>query len=284
MGKNAQLELLWAEMPLFLALARLGTLQRAADQLGVNRTTVARRLTALEQKIGSRLFASEAGKYLLTTVGRDLITVAEAAEAALYKSESLLFDQQVEPVGPLKITVPPHLMQMAAPVFPALAKKFPKLEIDLIATYQLEAIEARHADLALRILRTPPKFPLYGYNLKTLRGAIFRPKDSAGQDLVHLVRHGEAEVPPHIWRKPPEMRQLTTDDIWAKQEMIAAGGLGRLPLFMGDNDPRLERASDTLPDAGWRLWLITQDAFRASPRLQIVIDELSNFFSSLPEV
>ena len=281
MSKIAHMDDLWAEMPLFLALARNGALQKAADKLDVNRTTVARRLAVLEQKLGTKLFSSSNGVYELTSMGRDLMTVAEAAEAALYQSEALLFSEPPTPKGPLKITVPPHLMQIAAPLFPKLASKFPDLQIDLVATYQLEAVEARDADLALRILRKPPQFPLYGRKLLSLRGAVFRAKGKSFDECVELVRHGEVVVPAPLKNWPANLPKITIDDIWAKQELIAAGGFGRLPLFMGDADPRLERASDIMPDAGWRLWLVTQDAFRKSPRLRLIIDELSNFFLSL---
>ncbi len=103
-------------MPLFLALARNQTLQAAADQLDVNRTTISRRLATLERKLGAKLFENTAGVYELTTLGRGLMANAEAAEAALYQSESMLFAEPPMPKGPLKITIPPHLMQMAAPM------------------------------------------------------------------------------------------------------------------------------------------------------------------------
>lgn len=270
-------------MPLFLALARFGALQAAADQLDVNRTTVARRLNALEQKVGAKLFTGDAGRYMLTPVGRELLAVAEAAEAALYKSESLLFGDNAGR-GPLRITVPPHLMQIAAPLFIRLAQEHPAFEIDIVATYALEAIEAREADLALRFLRKPPQFPLYGRMLRPFFGAIYRACNSEPDGCVAVVRHGEVAIPNAYRRWRKDAPALQTDDIWVKQELIAAGGIGRLPTFMGDADPRLERASDLLPDAGWKLWLVTQDAFRASPRLRIVTEEISTFFLDLREL
>lgn len=273
---------LWAEMPLFLAIARTGTISGAADQLDVNRTTVARRLKTLEQKTGAKLFAGNAGRYDLTPLGRDLLAVAEAAEAALYKSEAFLFDGQEEPTGPLKVSVPPHLMQIAAPLFVDMANRFPALEIDIVATYQLTALEAREVDLGLRILRRAPQFPIYGRMVRSFGGAVFRAVNHKPDREIQVLRHGEVELPAGMKELVQGKNSLITDDIWVKQELIAAGGIGRLPLFMGDADPRLERASSILPDAGWRLWLVTQDAFRASPRLSGLIEEISRYFRALP--
>ena len=78
----------WDHFRYFLELARAGTLAGAARRLGVEHTTVSRRLQALEKQVGSALFAREAGGHRLTEAGRQLMPKVEAMETAFLAVES----------------------------------------------------------------------------------------------------------------------------------------------------------------------------------------------------
>lgn len=281
MSDFAHMNHIWAEMPILLALSRFRTLEAAAEQLNVNRTTISRRLKSFEEKLGIRLFVRLDGTYKLTAAGRELLVSAETAEAALVNAEQLLLKDRVNHGGPMRITIPPNIASITAKMLVDMARAWPEFSFDIIATYRLEEIEAREADIALRILREPPEYPLCGSILKTLRGAVYESVNFDRDDAVHVLRHGEVSIPPDMKKTLGNIATVHTDDIWAKQELIAAGGIGRLPIFMGDKDARLKRASDILPDAGWRLWMVTHEVFKTSPRLKAVMGEIAKYFSEL---
>ncbi len=283
MGKFAQIDDMWGKMPVLLALSRIGTLDGVAEHLNVNRTTVSRRLKALEENLGGRLFVRSEGIYTLTPLGREILVAAEAAEFQLAQVESVL-PLQEEPGGPLTITMAPNIAPVIASVMVDIARRRPDIKLDLCSTYELQQLEAREADIALRILRTDPQYPLFGRRLKKLSGALYGCKKTDMAKPVQIVRHDEVELPQSYvtWKETAAV--IRTDDIIAKQELIAAGGIGRLPVFMGDADPRLKRMSDVLPDAGWALWLLTHEAFRASPRLQMVISTITQHFQKMPDL
>lgn len=67
----------------FLEVARTGRLNDAARNLGVDHTTVGRRITALEKSIGERLFDRSPGGWQLTEAGADLFPRAETVESAV---------------------------------------------------------------------------------------------------------------------------------------------------------------------------------------------------------
>ena len=73
----------WDNLRYFLELARSGTLAAAARRAGVEHTTVARRIQALEKQMGAALFAREAGGHRLTEAGRQLLPAVEAMETAV---------------------------------------------------------------------------------------------------------------------------------------------------------------------------------------------------------
>ena len=79
----------WNNLRYFLELARTGTLAGAARRLGVEHTTVSRRIQALEKEVGEMLFAREAGGHRLTEAGRHLLPGVEAMEAAVLGVERL---------------------------------------------------------------------------------------------------------------------------------------------------------------------------------------------------
>ena len=72
----------WDDLRFFLAVARAGTLQAAARQLGVDHTTVSRRIKALEAGLGQALFARHLAGHELSPAGLALLPKAEAMEQA----------------------------------------------------------------------------------------------------------------------------------------------------------------------------------------------------------
>ena len=278
-GENAHTDSLWAQMPVLLALSRSGTLDGAAEHLCVNRTTVSRRLKLLERSFGGRLFDSVDGDYQLTALGRELLAAAEAAETHLMSIEGTAPVDQELMAGPLRIAVAPHLMPVAAPAMISLAGQMPKVRFQINSSYALHEIEARQADIALRIMRGPPIYPLVGRKLKNLRGAIYKKKGLRETDFVQIIREDETQIPRKSKTWPADAQLIEIDDICGQQELMAAGGIGRLPIFMGDNDNRLERVAGLLPDAGWKLWLISHQAFKSSRRIKAMSDELARFLA-----
>ena len=284
MGKFAFYDQIWAYMPVILTLSRTSTLDKAADQLGVNRTTIARRLKSFENAIGGRLFTSVGGEYVMTPLGEEILRAAEAAEQHFARIEAAAPPKAAAHAGPIQITMAPHLAAAAAPVFLKLARSMPQCQITVSSSYNLDEIEVRKAEIALRVLRTKPEYPLIGTKLKTLRGAIYKSRQHQSDSKVVIERLGEAKTLAALrpWRA--DAATVKIDDIIGKRELIAAGGIGRLPIFMGDTDDRLERASKLLPDAGWHLWLITHQSLSESRRITAARNEIEKHFKKLKTI
>src|SRR6185436_7999443 len=70
----------WDDLRYFLAFARAGSMQSAAKALGVNQSTVQRRIAELEECAGHRLVERHLGSYRLTALGEQLLPAAEGVE------------------------------------------------------------------------------------------------------------------------------------------------------------------------------------------------------------
>ena len=82
--------LAWDDLRYFLAFARVGSMQAAAKVLGVNQSTVQRRITELEERVGRRLVERHIGSYRLTELGEELLPNLEGVEAAVVSSSVTL--------------------------------------------------------------------------------------------------------------------------------------------------------------------------------------------------
>lgn len=262
----------WNDLHAFLAIARAGQLARAAQTLGVDATTMGRRLRRLEARIGATLFEQTRQGQVLTEAGeRMLAEVEEMEQAASRIAENATTGGG--PQGLLRVSLSEGFASwIVAPALPAFIDAYPRLTVDLVASSGFLSPSKREADLAVTLSR-PRAGPviagkLSDYTLRLYatrgylarRGTPERPADLAqGHRLVGYV----PDLLP-----APELRYLSeierdlsasvrSSSINAQHRLIAAGaGIGVLPCFIGDADKWLV---PVLPDnrITRSFWLVT---------------------------
>src|SRR6185437_161319 len=89
----------------FLAVARGGSVRAAAERLGVNHTTVLRRLAQLEERLGARMFEKLPSGYRLTKAGEEVLQFAEQMEASSNRLETRVFGRDQGVRGLLRVTL-----------------------------------------------------------------------------------------------------------------------------------------------------------------------------------
>jgi len=100
----------WDDLRYFLAVARQGSTIAAGRALHVNQSTVQRRLTALERRIGRPLVKRQPTGYRLTELGEEMVTYAEQVEQAVLAFEQHLEAARREAVGVVRVTCPEPLV------------------------------------------------------------------------------------------------------------------------------------------------------------------------------
>jgi len=195
------------DLLLFARVADLGSFSRAAERLGMPKSTVSRRVGALEARLGERLLLRTTRKLAVTEFGQAVLEharhVAEDVEAAA----SLAHNRQVQPSGTLRVTMPGDLANLVlGPMLADFAMKHPaiRLEIDLTARFVDLVGESfdvairpgalrDDASLAARRLATFTQglFASPGYVKR--RGAPRTPQDLDAHDTLQVLsRSGDA--------------------------------------------------------------------------------------------
>ena len=247
----------WDNLRYFLELARTGTLAAAARRLGVEHTTVARRIQALEKQTGIALFAREAGGHRLTEAGRHLLPGVEAMEAAVLGVERSAPVQGGGPSGLVRVGTTEGLGTLIlAPQLARLTQCHPHLSIDLLALPRLLHLSRREADIVISLERPRrgsvivTKLADYTLHLYGQREYLARrPLVATREDLRHhafvsyvddLLFTKELQFLDQLY--PPERFAMRSTSVTAQYEAVRAGaGLAVLPAFLADTDPVLAR-------------------------------------------
>ncbi|HIC80102.1 MAG TPA: LysR family transcriptional regulator [Kiloniellaceae bacterium] len=245
----------WDDLRFVLAVCRGGGLTGAARALGVNHSTVSRRIAALEDRLGARLFDRLPSGYRPTAAGEEALVAAEAMERSAADLNRTVAARDRRPSGALTVTAP--LMIVMGPFAEILAdfrKAYPEIEVRVRATTDLLNLHRREADVALRASDAPDE-SLFGLKLGEQRAALYASRAYlAARAAVMAEAPGEAEVdwigrtgqdrpPPEVTARFPKARtSICLDDkLGAVAAMRAGLGLCRLPCFQGDRDPALRR-------------------------------------------
>lgn len=176
----------WDDLRFVLAVARAGTLTGAARELDVVRTTVGRRMQALEAALGVRLFDDTQQGLLPTAAGQDLAESAARLEAEVLGVRARLEGRDEALRGPLRVSTIDFVYEAFAEVFAGFVADNPGVELSVLSTDEEVSLRRREADVAVRMKDAPPD-TLVGRRLGRVEFPIY-----AARSLVARVGAGAA--------------------------------------------------------------------------------------------
>ena len=274
----------WNDLRYVLAVNREGTLGAAGKVLGVDQTTVTRRLTALEQALNARLFDRRDGRLSLTAAGEEVLERAERAERELAALERDVGGRDARPGGLVRLTAVPTLAnRLLAPRTGSLFRVFPDIRLDLMAEPALMSVTRREVDIALRLAR-PTEDGMLARRLARLLYAPFARKDIDAEALPWITyEDGFATIPQARWIAKHGGGTLSPLRVNDGEPILQAArsGLGRtlLPVFVGAADPELAALGD--PVTGRDVWLVVHPHVRRSARVEATVDWIDGAFADL---
>lgn len=290
----------WDDLKVLLALHRRGSLKRAAEALGVNISTVSRRLDALEELLGAHLYDRTPDGVRPTAAAELLVPHAEGMERAVLGFVHGLEGLEVEVEGVVRITAPPGMVDsFLAPALVELANAHPRLRIQILASVGYADLSRHEADLALRIMR-PAAGDLVAKRLASHPWCVVASPAHAAMlngsgrlrepDATRWVTWGEdlAHMPDARWLATHVSRErvvLETSSMTAQLEAVRAG-LGAMVVprpyaaLPGLAEVRcsaaLAKSLAALPEG--TLWLVGHRALREVPRIAAVWAWLERLF------
>jgi DNA-binding transcriptional LysR family regulator len=266
----------------FLAVARTGSLAGAARALGVHHSTVFRRLSRLEQRVGAELFERDGSRYRPSGAGEAFARHARRVEDALYSLQRGVLGSDLMPRGELRFTTLETLLPFVVPALGALQARCPELTVELDATIQTRALDRREADMALRPSEAPPPEAL-GRRIAPLAWAVFAPQGWGPFPAIAYAGALATQQGPQQALQATgaaadgrgDCVRLRARSVTAMHQLIGAGlGQGPLPSYVGDPDPRLRRVGAPVVPDGSFLWLLRHPELRDSARIRTLIDLL----------
>ena len=275
----------WDDLRFFLALAREGSVSGAGRSLGVKHTTVARRIRAFEERLGTRLFDRLSDGYAMTQVAENMFEHALAMEALAQAADRDAFGHDAELAGPLKLTVAHDIAdRLIVPKLRAFTEAYPHIDLQLLTTSGLVDFAAREADIAVRLTAKPPD-ELVGREVVRLQHGIYGTtrtlrRRADGVDVI-LFR-SEGERPTWVTENFPNARTvLRVDDVSSMAAATSSHlGLSRMPCFMGDTDAGLRRLDVPLAPSDWGVWILSHVDLRSTARVRVCREFLLELIQS----
>lgn len=279
----------WDDLRFVLALAKGGSLARAARELAVDHSTVGRRIEALEAAVGVRLFTRTTSGYVLTPEANELLPEVQRVEAAVHALERAMQARADALSGAVRITAAEFFgSRYLAPRLADFARRHPAVTLELVLSSNLLDLARREADIGVRLFRTNldhlavRRAGEVGYALYASEEYLRRrppprdPAELAGHDLVlDDVDPFQPMEPSWLERLAGGARVAFTTNSTAAALSAAISGLGiaLLPRFVCEAEPALRHVP--MPEEPARaIWLTVHRDLRDAPRVRAVLDYL----------
>lgn len=276
----------WSDLQKFLEAVRTGSYTAAGRQLGINRTTVGRRVEALERALGRSLFEEDSLGYRPTLTGARLLAAAEEIERQVLAMRRDIDDSsprsttiRIAGSGGIVVEFLPELARFRA--------DNPDVQLELLNEIDaLAAITERRADLSLELIPSPP-LRLTGVQIALLSQATYRRVGATDLPPLGWGYEFNAVFPGGSWalaNPVAEVAQqlgLMTFNSWPhlKQAVLAGLGSASLWCFSADCEPTLERVGDPDPHRNCPLWLLRRSQAPPSPSTIRLIEFLQDSIS-----
>lgn len=269
----------WDDLRYVLAVATTGSLASAARSLGVNHTTVLRRVGAFEKTLGLRLFERHSTGYVLTAGGEELIASARQIDETVTGLARKLAGQDLRLSGTVRVTTTDTLMASILPeILAAFRERHPGIQVEIAISNLMFNLTRRDADVAIRPADKPPQ-ALIGRRVGATAFAIYG-------SARYLAGHKAKTLTQHRWVAPDDslaatsvarwMRKtlrgseitLRADSLLALRDAARADfGLAALPCYLGDTSD-LVRVHRPVPAMQTALWVLTHADLRHAARVR----------------
>ena len=276
-------------MQTFLAIARAGRISAAARRLGVEHTTVSRRLASLEDELGVPLFYRTTTGYLLTAHGENVLPNAEAMERAAITVSARARETSRTMAGRVRVALAPEFAShWLMPKLNAFRAAYPQIELQILVGTRQRNLARGEAELDIQSPR-PRQTGLVAVRIAHARAALYASKTFIGDKRLRIDGVDTARGFPLLvytsafqllqeaeWFQPvlaSATIALETNSTHALLAAAQAGaGVAVLPRFVGRAHDDLVAVSDDVADQ--EVWLITHPEFRRDPKVRATSDFL----------
>ena len=269
----------WDNLRYVLVVAQKGSIAAAARELGVNRTTVLRRIDAFQENLGCRIFERSKSGYVLTLEAEKIIDAAQEVESTLFNIQRQIEGRELRLEGELRVTTTDTLVvSKLGPHLASFHRKHPHISVTVGITNNILDLTRRDADIAIRPTKEPEP-PLVGRRVTDVHFGVY-----GSADYLHtfsgttLEQHQWIGFDPSLqttlpgkWldSKFPDVKICFRSDSFVGLKIAAENGLGLalLPHYLGDSSRLLHRLPAPTEDLTTGLWLLAHPDMIRSARV-----------------
>jgi DNA-binding transcriptional LysR family regulator len=182
----------WTEIELFVQVAELGSLSRAAESLGLSNAAASRHLAALEERLAARLVQRNTRRLHLTDVGEAFYRRCKPLLGELRDAESAVNEATIQPTGLLRVTASLSFsMIVIAPLLPEFAERYPDLRIEIVVANRYTDLLESGIDVAIRNLE-------FEHDSAITVRRLAETKRVLAASPQYLQRHGAPRTPDEL--------------------------------------------------------------------------------------
>jgi DNA-binding transcriptional LysR family regulator len=284
----------WDDLQVFLAVARTGRISTAARRLGVEHTTVARRLSALEDDLGVPLFYRTTTGYVLTAHGQNVVAKAETMETAALAVAARAREDSGAIAGRVRVAIVPEFAShWLSPRLPAFRALHPQIDLQVLVGTRQRDLSRGEAELAIQSPR-PRQSGLVSVRLARTTVGLYAAKSLVGSKPLWVEDVDSLRgLPLLVYTQPFQILQqakwfqpvlesgrvvLETNSSHTLLAAARAGvGVAVLARFLARTDADLVAVSDDVAEND--VWLITHPEFRRDPKVRATADFLKRIAS-----
>ncbi len=275
----------WNDLEYVLAVCREGSLSGAARALDVNHSTVFRRISGIEKKLGISLFQRLPGGYVITEAGEVAFASASRIEEEILNLSRQLAGKDLQLAGELRVSAPDAMAErLLMPYFAQFSERYPAITLNLEVTNDFADLGRREADIAIRVTRQPPE-TMIGRRVCGFSGSLYSTTDHAfaSAEVLEeqpwlLPNFGLDAHPVNLWAKrhyPSARVVLRSDSFPTLMEAARQGmGIALLPCFLGDAIPGLHRILPPPKELKEEVWILSHPDLRRTARLRVFTEFL----------
>ena len=280
----------WNDLKYFLSVAETGSTLAAAKSLGVNQSTVHRRLQELEKRLGCALVKRHPTGYRLTETGAQRLGHASRIKQVVAEFERAVSATTKEARGTVRVTCPEALgpRLIGAGLIERFNERYPDVRIEFVLSDRILDLGS-DADIAIRAKR-PTETALFGRKIVDSPWALYASRS-------YLARYGTVKGPGDLGRHSIVMFNGALNDhdaarwlrsaapkahVAARAGSLAAlllsvksgAGLAAMPTIVGDNEKELRRVLDLGADLATPFYILMHKDMRGTPRVRVFFDYL----------
>lgn len=280
----------WNDLRFVLAIARTGTLSAAAARLGVDQTTVGRRLNAIEAELRASLFVRSRSGFAPTETTEIILAEIEHMDTAAIRLSDKVSSLREKPSGVVRIATMPWILSfLIAPALPSFNRQWPEIELHALADLRERSLSRKEAEMSLRF-ELEPRGRETEQVVANIPYSVYIHRDAAPEATPWAGTSIDfGRFMPHSWidrRLAEENRRAAfrSDDAGILFRATLSGTVKcLLPDVLARQAPELLRLTDGPPDLTRQLRILVHPDIATLSRVQCVIRWLTELFSQMSD-